>query len=108
MPTQTSEKAILAAPAPLGALQLRADPASAQHDLLPARTGTRNQHIAALLGDDAIDWGLIARHWQDLLRTGIAIREGRLSFGDPVVARLGNHSRKNRLDKAMRPARFAA
>jgi TnpA family transposase len=62
---------------------------------------TRYQHIDGLFGDNAIDWGLIAKHWPDLLRTGISIREGRLS-SVTLLRRLGNHSRKNRLYKAFR------
>lgn len=53
------------------------------------------------LGDHAIDWDLIEKHWTDLLRTGISIREGRLS-SVTLLWRLGNHSHKNRLYKAFR------
>jgi TnpA family transposase len=62
---------------------------------------TRYQHIDSLFGDNTIDWGLIRKHWPDLLRTGISIREGRLS-SVTLLRRLGNHSRRNRLYKAMR------
>ena len=44
---------------------------------------------------------LIAAHWPDLLRTGISIREGRLS-SVTLLRRLGNHSRRNRIYKALR------
>jgi hypothetical protein len=44
---------------------------------------------------------LIERHWSDLLRTSIFIREGRLS-SVTLLRRLGNHSRKNRLYRAFR------
>jgi TnpA family transposase len=73
------------------------------HDLIFYRPdpGVRYQHIDSLFGDHAIDWDLIERHWQDLLRTGISIREGRLS-SVTLLRRLGNHSRKNRLYKAFR------
>lgn len=73
------------------------------HDLIFYRpeAGVRYQHIDSLFGDNAIDWDLIARHWPDLLRTGISIREGRLS-SVTLLRRLGNHSRKNRLYKAFR------
>lgn len=73
------------------------------HDLIFYRPapGTRYQHIDSLFGDHAIDWDLIERHWPDLLRTGISIREGRLS-SVTLLRRLGNHSRKSRLYKAFR------
>jgi len=73
------------------------------HDLIFYRPepGARYQHIDSLFGDHAIDWDLIERHWPDLLRTGISIREGRLS-SVTLLRRLGNHSRKNRLYKAFR------
>ncbi|WP_255649258.1 transposase [Nocardia australiensis] len=73
------------------------------HDLIFYRPdlGVRYSHIDALFGDHAIDWDLIEKHWQDLLRTGISIREGRLS-SVTLLRRLGNHSRKNRLYKAFR------
>ena len=48
-----------------------------------------------------IDWDLIEKHWPDLLRTGISIREGRLS-SVTLLRRLGNHSRRNRIYKALR------
>jgi TnpA family transposase len=61
----------------------------------------RYQHIDALFGEDAIDWDLIERHWTDLLCTAISVREGRLS-SVTLLRRLGNHSRKNRLYRALR------
>ncbi len=62
---------------------------------------TKYGHIDALFGDDVIDWALIEKHWPDLLRAGISIREGRLS-SVTLLRRLGNHSRRNRLYKALR------
>jgi TnpA family transposase len=62
---------------------------------------TRYSHIDSLFGDNAIDWDLIARHWTDLLRTSISIREGRVS-SVTLLRRLGNHSHKNRLYRAFR------
>jgi hypothetical protein len=56
---------------------------------------TRYDHIDFLFGDNAIDWDLIERHWTDLLRTSISIREGRVS-SVTLLRRLGNHSHKNR------------
>ena len=48
-----------------------------------------------------IDWDLLEKHWPDLLRTGFSIREGRLS-SVTLLRRLGNHSRRNRIYKALR------
>ena len=62
---------------------------------------TRYKHIDSLFGDNAIDWDLLEKHWPDLLRTGISIREGRLS-SVTLLRRLGNHSRRSRLYKALR------
>ncbi|WP_194922551.1 Tn3 family transposase [Catenulispora pinisilvae] len=62
---------------------------------------TRYQHIDALFADNVIDRGLLEKHWTDLLRTGISIREGRLS-SVTLLRRLGNHSRRNRIYKALR------
>lgn len=44
---------------------------------------------------------LLERHWTDLLRTGISIREGRLSTVT-LLRRLGNRSRRNRIYTALR------
>jgi TnpA family transposase len=73
------------------------------HDLNFYRPGpnVRYRHIDSLFGDDAIDWDLVRRHWSDLLRTAISIREGRVS-SVTLLRRLGNHSRKNRLYRAFR------
>ncbi len=62
---------------------------------------TRYQHIDSLFEDNVIDWDLLEKHWPDLLRTGISIREGRLS-SVTLLRRLGNHSRRNRIYKALR------
>ena len=73
------------------------------HDLNFYRpdAATAYDHIDTLFGDNVIDWGLIEKHWPDLLRAGISIREGRLS-SVTLLRRLGNHSRRNRLYKALR------
>ena len=55
-----------------------------------SRPRTRYQHIDALFGDNAIDWDLIEKHWTDLLRTAISIRERVSSV--TLLGRLGNHS----------------
>jgi TnpA family transposase len=44
------------------------------------------------------------KHWPDLLRAGISIREGRLS-SVTLLRRPGNHSRRNRLYKAYAASR---
>ncbi|WP_322748037.1 MULTISPECIES: Tn3 family transposase [unclassified Frankia] len=61
----------------------------------------RYKHIDSLFDDSVIDWALIERHWTDLLRTGISIREGRLS-SVTLLRRLGNHSKRNRIYKTLR------
>jgi hypothetical protein len=61
----------------------------------------RYKHIDSLFDDSVIDWARIERHWKDLLRTGISIREGRLS-SVTLLRRLGNHSKRNRIYKALR------
>lgn len=73
------------------------------HDLTFYRPDPRSryQHIDRLFGDESIDWDLIETHWEDLLRTTISIREGRLS-SVTLLRRLGNHSRRNRLYRAFR------
>jgi TnpA family transposase len=58
-------------------------------------------HIDSLFDDNVIDWDLIEKHWTDLLRTAISIREGRIS-SVTLLRRLGNHSRRNRIYKALR------
>ncbi len=45
---------------------------------IPLHLKTKYGHIDALFGDNVIDWDLIEKHWPDLLRAGISIREGRL------------------------------
>lgn len=73
------------------------------HDLTFYRPGpgARYEHIDSLFGQEVIDWALIEKHWPDLLRAGISIREGRIS-SVTLLRRLGNHSRRNRLYQALR------
>jgi TnpA family transposase len=73
------------------------------HDLNFYRPGpkTKYKHIDSLFEDNVIDWDLIEKHWTDLLRTAISIREGRVS-SVTLLRRLGNHSRRNRIYKALR------
>jgi hypothetical protein len=56
------------------------------------RRSTKNfSGDGSLFGDNLIDWGLIERHWSDLLRTAISISEGRLS-SVTLLRRPGNNS----------------
>ena len=73
----------------------------ARPELLPARPGRPLPAADSLFEDNVIDWDLLEKHWPDLLRTGISIREGRLS-SVTLLRRLGNHSRRNRIYKALR------
>jgi TnpA family transposase len=61
---------------------------------------TRYTHIDALFGD-AINWWLIATHWQDLLRVVCSIRAGTV-LPSTLLRKLGHYSRKNRLYQAFR------
>jgi len=61
----------------------------------------RYEHIHPLCGEEIIDWAPIEKHWVDLLRAGISIREGRIS-SVTLLRRLGDHSRRNRLYQALR------
>ncbi|MEN3111847.1 Tn3 family transposase [Uliginosibacterium paludis] len=53
------------------------------------------QHINRLFGDSA-DWGLIERHWQDLMQVALSIYTGKISSAT-LLRKLGSYSRKNRL-----------
>jgi hypothetical protein len=57
--------------------------------------------IADTMGRYVVTAFAYGGHWPDLLRTGISIREGRLS-SVTLLRRLGNHSRRNRLYRALR------
>lgn len=61
---------------------------------------SRYRHIDALFGD-AIDWELIATHWQDLIQVALSIRAGKISSAT-LLRKLGTYSRKNRLYLAAR------
>src|ERR1017187_4204414 len=58
-----------------------------RHDLSFYRPDaeTAYEHIDTLFGDNVIDWGLIEKHWPDLLRAGISIREGPPVLGDTAA-----------------------
>lgn len=58
-------------------------------------------HIDELFGE-AIDWSLIAAHYDDLLRVGVSIKAGRI-FPSTILKRLGSAGRKrNKLYHAFR------
>jgi TnpA family transposase len=63
-------------------------------------TDCRYAHIDSLFGE-AVDWGLIETHWQDLLRVVLSIKAGKVSSA-VLLRKLGNYSRKNRLYQAFR------
>jgi len=53
-------------------------------------------YIEELFTQETIDWDLIARHLNDMLRIVLSIQEGRVS-PSTILRRLGTHSRKNKL-----------
>jgi TnpA family transposase len=66
--------------------------------------GSRYEHIEALFGEqgrNVIDWKLIEKHWPDLMRVAISIREGRLN-SVTMLRRLTSNSRRNEIYKAFR------
>lgn len=58
------------------------------------------QHIGALFGE-AIDWELIATHWQGLLQVVLSLKAGKISSA-ALLRKLGTYSRKSRLYLAAR------
>lgn len=58
------------------------------------------KHINSLF-TDSIDWGLIERHYPDMLRVAISIKAGRIT-PSMILRRLGVASRKNKLYFAFR------
>jgi len=73
------------------------------HDLIFFRPApqARYRHIDSLFGGQAINWRLLEKHWPDLMRTAISVREGRIS-SVTLLSRLRHDSRKNRLYQALR------
>jgi TnpA family transposase len=68
------------------------------------------RHIEAIFSQERIDWDLIEKHLDDMLRIVLSIHEGRVA-PSTILRRLGTHSRKNKLyfafqelDKAVRSA----
>lgn len=54
------------------------------------------RHIDALFTQDTIDWSLIEKHLEDMLRIVLSIQEGRVP-PSTILRRLGTHNRKNKL-----------
>ena len=64
----------------------------------------RYSHIEALFGEtgrNIIDWKLIEKHFQDLMRVAISIKEGRLN-SVTMLRKLTSNSRRNEIYKAFR------
>ncbi|MBS0433475.1 MAG: Tn3 family transposase [Proteobacteria bacterium] len=62
---------------------------------------TRYQAIQPLFSGGAIDWDLIARHYEDMLRVAVSIKAGMIT-PSTLLRRLGSASRKNKLYFAFR------
>ncbi len=65
-----------------------------------ADAATTYTHIEPWFGG-VIDWGLIERHWQDLVQVVLSIRAGTIT-AEAILRRLGHESRKNRLYQVFR------
>ena len=61
--------------------------------------GKKYKHIDELF-DRAIDWGLIERHYRDILRFMVAIKLGRIS-PSTILRRFHNKSKKNKVYHAL-------
>lgn len=61
---------------------------------------TRYQYIDDLFGE-AVDWSLIEKHWQDLMRVVLSIKAGKV-LPSTLLRKLNNYSHKNKLYQAMR------
>ncbi len=61
----------------------------------------RYQHIQQLFTGPAIDWDLIERHYEDLMRVAVSIKAGMVT-PSTLLRRLGSASRKNKLYFAFR------
>ena len=62
---------------------------------------TRYQNIQPLFTGAAIDWSLIERHYEDMLRVAVSIKAGMIT-PSTLLRRLGSFSRKNKLYFAFR------
>jgi TnpA family transposase len=66
--------------------------------------GTRFRHIDALFGEpgrNVIDWDLIERHFDDLMRVVLSVAAGKIS-SVTLLRRLSTYSRRNNFYKAFR------
>lgn len=61
----------------------------------------RYQNIQSLFTGSSIDWDLIARHYDDMLRVAVSIKAGMIT-PSMLLRRLGSASRKNKLYFAFR------
>ncbi|MFF8592853.1 Tn3 family transposase [Streptomyces sp. NPDC015220] len=64
----------------------------------------RYQHIDQLFSTDprtAIDWGLLRRHWPDLMQVALSVKQGTVS-SVTLLRRLNNRSHKNQIYQAFR------
>jgi TnpA family transposase len=61
---------------------------------------SRYRHIDELFSE-AVDWDLIATHYDDMLRVAVSIKSGKL-LASTILRKLGTYSRKNRLYLAFR------
>ncbi|MCR6475960.1 Tn3 family transposase [Variovorax sp. ZS18.2.2] len=59
------------------------------------------QNIQSLFRGEAIDWDLIERHYEDMLRVAVSIKAGMIT-PSTLLRRLGSKSRKNKLYFAFR------
>lgn len=65
---------------------------------------TTYRHIDVLFdrpGRNVIDWALIEKHYRDLMRVAISIRDGRIS-SSMLMRRLSSNSRRNHVYRAFR------
>ncbi len=60
----------------------------------------RYEHIEALFSDH-IDWRLIAENFDEMLKTAVSIKAGKL-MPSTVLRKLGSYNRQNRLHRAFR------
>lgn len=60
----------------------------------------RYQHIDPLFSD-VIEWGLIERHWEDMMQVALSIQAGKI-LPSMLLRKLGSHNRKNKLYRAFR------
>lgn len=61
----------------------------------------RYQNIQSLFSGGTIDWALIERHYEDMLRVAVSIKAGMIT-PSTLLRRLGSASRKNKLYFAFR------